>query len=178
MNGSAASTATASTTGDGAPTVTWQMPLDVADAVMALLARDTDAPSVVTENLPPLREAIIAGYDRLIADTVGCLDMLPGEGLLLTDGVVMDAHDDAATILLPGAHPAPEAASAALEVAATFGLAFDTSDPTLTADVSLPRFFVLHPCANPRHAAHPILAPEGGATTDAMLVTRVDIARN
>lgn len=174
------SVATLHSTRRGPQTVAWEIPLDVADLLTALLTpeiatgQSDPARARLAETLVPLRAAVSAGYEQMVTAALGCPHMQADRGLLLAEPAVLAASTGHVAVLLPGAHKPAEAAQTALTVLAAAGITVDSADPALSAEVGRPRWLLLHPCADPRHAAHPVLAPEGAATSDAMLATRVD----
>jgi hypothetical protein len=169
---------------DGSQSVQWNIPLDAADRVLALLAQHEQEnanlgkslPGALPDSIAALRSAVSEGYDRMIEQTLGCLDMSAGDSLLLLDAVTIESGREGTSVLLPGDHTPCDAVTAALDVLRD--RSGDIDPTTLVADVARPRWMVLRPCENPAHAAHPDIAPDGFATVGAVLATRVDFTHN
>lgn len=164
---------------DGTPRIRWDMPLEVADTVMTVLARAarTDPALLAAAPVDPLYRAISQVADRLAHTTPGCPGLWPDAApMSLSEPAVLGCDTgDLLAVLIPGAVAPVTAISTALAVADEAGAPLDLTDETLHAEVWQARWMRLNTCESPLHDFHPELAAHGPATPGAVLITRVDL---
>jgi hypothetical protein len=168
---------------DGTPTIRWDMSVDSADQVLAMLGGVVHKFPNSAAIVDPLYSAVSTAFDTTFGTagtTIGCDGLWPDAApLTLTEpAVIGDDTGDLLAVLIPGAPDALQAISLAVEVARESGADIDPTDTTLMAEVSRPRWMVLNSCESENHDFHPELALLGSRAPGAVLVTRVDLTHN
>ncbi|MGV8847699.1 hypothetical protein [Tessaracoccus sp.] len=163
------------TTLDGNVFVTVDLPVNVADQIIAIL-RANETPALA-DTIDTLADTLNDAYTTVIDDILGCSDLLPGgDSIILTEPAILRfSGGGTMAVLLPGAYN--HSAAAAHGVNALEGYAtergIDMDDPHLTVNIHSACWMVLHPCDSADHDFHPQDSDAG--TPGAILVTRVDL---
>jgi hypothetical protein len=160
--------------GDGDTFVSCDLPVAVADELIALLRANP------TPSIEPLVNALAAtlndAYTAVLADVLGCPDLMPGsEALVLVEDAIIESTDGGMAVLLPGAYNPRDAATKALAAIADHatGHGVDMHDPNLSVNIHPARWMILHHCDAADHDFHPQESDAGNP--GAILVTRVDL---
>lgn len=164
----------------GQPTLHWELDVATADQILTLLGGSTinlQDPVFAGRVLDPLYLAVSQAVDGSPTHTNGCTGLWPDAAPLplYEPAVLGNDTGDMLAVLIPGDVDYLTAITTAVAVAHEAGATIDPTDPNLIAEVDQPRWLILNACESSNHDFHPELAPHGGRSNGAVLVTRVTL---